>query len=167
MAELNIHCRYDSMVMIPQLRPHPKNRNIHPAAQIDRLAKIIAYQGIRAPIVVSKRSGFIVKGHGTLEAIKQNGCEHAPVVYQDFDTEDQEYAFVQSDNSIASWADLDLSGINADLADLGPDFNIEHLGIESFTLDASEKDSKGMMVTCPHCQKQFAAKGQIKRGSNA
>lgn len=130
-----IRCLYDDLVPVAKLRAHPKNRNQHPDEQIERLAKLIAYQGVRAPIVVSKRSGYIVKGHGTLGAIKKCGGKDAPVVYQEFNSEEQEYAFIQSDNAIASWAGLDLAGINADLGDLGPDFNLDMLGIKDFTLD--------------------------------
>ncbi|NDD53270.1 site-specific DNA-methyltransferase [bacterium] len=63
-----------------------------------------------------------------------------PVVYQDFDSEEAEYAFIQADNAIALWAELDLSGINADIADLGPDFDIDLLGIKNFEIDVADKD---------------------------
>lgn len=72
---MEIRCLYDELVSVDALKPHPKNRNKHPTEQIERLAKIIAYQGVRAPIVVSKRSGYIVKGHGTLQAIKHKKAE--------------------------------------------------------------------------------------------
>lgn len=136
---MKIQCVYSELVSVDSLKPHPRNRNIHPQDQIERLSKILAYQGIRAPIVVSKISGYIVKGHGTLMAIKANGATHAPVVYQDFDDETQEYAFVQSDNAVASWAELDLSGINTDLADLGPDSDIDLLGIKGFEIEVADK----------------------------
>lgn len=130
-----IQCKYDELVSVDELTPHPKNRNQHSHEQVERLSKLLIYQGVRAPIIVSKLSGHIVKGHGTLEAIKLNSWLKAPVVYQDFKDADQEYAFVQSDNAIASWAGLDLSGINSDLADLGPDFDLDLLGVKDFTLD--------------------------------
>lgn len=138
-AKMNIHCKYDELVDVKALRPHPKNRNKHPDDQIERLAKILKYQGIRAPIVVSKRSNKIVKGHGTLQAIKANQWDKAPVVYQDFEDDDQEWLFVQSDNAIASWAELDLKGINADLGELGP-FDIDLIGIKDFVVEPAEKD---------------------------
>lgn len=127
------------MVPCVELRPHPKNRNRHGDDQIQRLAKLLAYQGVRAPIVVSNRSGFIVKGHGTLLAIQANGWDKAPVVLQDFESDEVEYAFIQSDNAISSWAELDLAGINVDLADLGPDFDLDMLGIKDFILEPLEK----------------------------
>lgn len=137
-AEMNIHCKYDSLVEVSSLKPHPKNRNKHPQEQIERLAKILNYQGLRAPIVVSKLSGKIVKGHGTLEAIKLNKWEKAPVVYQEFEDKDQEWLFLQSDNAIASWAELDLSGVNTDLSELGP-FDIDLIGLKNFTVDLNER----------------------------
>lgn len=137
-AEMNIHCKYDSLVQASLLKPHPKNRNKHPEEQIERLAKILNYQGVRAPIVVSNRSGRIVKGHGTLQAIKANGWDKAPVVYQDFEDDDQEWLFLQSDNAIASWAELDVSAINSDLSELGP-FDIDLTGLRNFSVDPREK----------------------------
>lgn len=137
---MRVHCKYDALVPCHELKPYPKNRNGHPPEQIDRLAKLLAYQGIRAPIVVSNLSGCIVKGHGTLAAIQKNGWPTAPVVYQDFADETVEYGFVQSDNAVSLWAELDLSGINSDIGDLGPDFDLELLGVRYFNLDPLYED---------------------------
>ena len=41
-----------------------------------------------------------------------------------------EYADGISDNSIASWGELDLSGINTDLGTFGDDFDIDLLGLK-------------------------------------
>jgi hypothetical protein len=91
-------------------------------------------------VVASDPYCWIAKGHGTLEAIKFNGWTHAPVVDQHFESEEQLYAYVQSDNAIAEWARLNIEGINADLPDLGPDFDIDMLGIKDFVLEPAEKD---------------------------
>lgn len=154
---MDIKCKYDKLVSVKSLRPHPKNRNRHPQDQIDRLVDLLSYQGIRAPIIVSNRSSLIVKGHGTLKAIIKAGETKAPVVYQDFETEEQEYAFLQSDNAIAGWADLDFSGISIDMAELGPDLNIDMLGIKNFVVDVADKGfdpserPEKKHKTCPHC----------------
>lgn len=140
---MKVHCPYDRLVPIKELKAHPKNRNSHPDAQIDRLAKILEYQGWRYPVKVSKLSGYVTSGHGRIEAAKANGWSEVPVSYQEYTDEDQEYSDVQSDNAIAAWAELDLSGINSDLADLGPDFDLDLLGIKDFTLDPSEEDGEG------------------------
>jgi hypothetical protein len=162
-----IRCLYDELIAVKDLKPHPKNRNIHPFSQIERLSKIITYQGIRAPILVSRRSGFIVKGHGTLEAFEQAGGTLAPICWQDFDSDDQEYAFLQSDNAIAGWAELDLSGINLDIAELGPDLDLDMLGLKNFHVDPFSKGTKigsqeinssefeSFDHKCPRCKFEF------------
>jgi hypothetical protein len=71
-------------------------------------------------------------------AIKANQWDKAPVVYQDFEDDDQEWLFVQSDNAIANWAELDLKGINADLSELGP-FDIDLIGIKDFVVEPAER----------------------------
>lgn len=165
-----IHCTHDKLVKITELKPHPKNRNKHPEDQIERLTKILKYQGIRSPIKVSKRSGFITAGHGRLEAFKKLKIKQIPVNYQDYDSDEQEYADLQSDNAIALWADLDLSGINLDVPDLGPDFDIDMLGIKDFNLDfkPGTEDEQGQLdekslvfMICPHCEEKFE-KGQAR-----
>ncbi len=135
---MKIRCEYNKLVPLSELKTHPKNRNKHSKDQIDRLAHIFEYQGIRHPIIVSNLSGFIVAGHGRLEAAIKAKMEEFPVDFQDFPDAEAEYAFLVSDNSIALWAELDLSGINADLPDLGPDFDIDLLGIKNFCIDLSE-----------------------------
>lgn len=136
---MKIHCKYDTLVNINVLEDHPKNRNKHSKDQIDRLAKLYEYQGIRHPIIVSRLTDLIVAGHGRKMAAKKLGMETFPVVYQEFENHEQEYAFLQSDNAIAIWAELDLSGINSDVPELGPDFDIDLLGIRNFTIDVAEK----------------------------
>lgn len=167
--EVKIHCKFDAMVNISDLIGHPKNRNKHSKDQIDRLAKLFEYHGIRHPIIISKRSGFIVAGHGRKAAAVKLKLKTFPVVYQDFDSEEAEYAFLQADNAIALWAELDLSAINADIPDLGPDFDIDVLGIKNFTIDKinfepgteeeqGKLDEKKPLITqCPNCGECFDA----------
>jgi len=121
-----------------KLKPHPKNRNKHPKEQIERLAQILNYQGFRKPVVVSNRSGFIVEGHGRIEAALKNKWTTVPVCYQDFEDETQEYAHLTADNAIALWAELDMSGINADTMELGP-FDTDLLGIKNWESIAEDK----------------------------
>lgn len=135
MLDWIVRCKYDELVDPKTLKANPKNRNAHPPDQIKRLAQILEYQGFRYPIKVSKASGFVTSGHGRILAALESGQRLVPVNYQEYESPEQEYADVVADNSIASWADLDFSGINTDLADLGPDFDIDLLGIKDFTLD--------------------------------
>lgn len=158
---MKIHCLHDSLVSVSELVEHDKNRNFHSEEQIKRLADILKYQGWRYPIKVSKQSGKITSGHGRLLAAKLNGWDKVPVNFQDYENDDQEYADVQADNAIASWAELDFSGINSDIENLGPDLDIDMLGIKNFTLDPSEFEEpkekseaslkEAQLKTCPNC----------------
>lgn len=136
---MKVRCSHDELVDISKLKAHPDNRNDHPQDQIERLAKILEYQGWRYPVKVSNQSGFITSGHGRVLAAKHLGWKQVPVNFQDYDSEDQEYADIVSDNAIASWSELDLSTINSDIGDLGPDFDIDLLGIKDFVIEPADK----------------------------
>lgn len=138
MSEIKIHCAYDKLVPIDEIKLNPKNRNNHPKEQIDRLIKIIKYNGVRRCLTVSNQSGLLVVGHGRIEAMKQLGMTHAPVNFQDYDNPENEYADSVADNAIGLWSELDLAGINSDLGDLGPDLDIDVLDIKDFVIDPSE-----------------------------
>lgn len=99
--EPTIYCSYNALVSIENLKPNPRNPNKHPEKQIEMLAFIIQQNGWRAPITVSKQSGFIVKGHGRLEAAKSLGLKKVPVDYQDYENESLELADLLADNRIA------------------------------------------------------------------
>lgn len=158
-----IQAKEIQLVDIDSLVLNPKNNNKHPKEQIERLAKLIQYQGFRNPVVVSKRTGFVLAGHGRIEAAKIAGLKEVPAMFQDFDNEAQEYAYLTSDNAIAAWAELDLSAVNVEMLDLGPDFDIDLLGIKEFTIEPMDKledeevklnfDYK-LEVDCEHEDKQ-------------
>jgi len=93
---------------------NPRNPNTHGDSQIALLAKIIRAQGWRAPITVSNRSGFIVKGHGRLQAARLLQVAQVPVERQDYATEADEWQDMIADNRIAELAEIN----NAILKDL-------------------------------------------------
>ena len=130
-------CAYDELIEVHKLIPNPDNNNKHSKEQIERLAKIIDYQGQRSPIVVSNRSGFITKGHARLEALKSLGWERAAVDFQDYESEAMEYADITADNEIARWAELDRDSLSVKLKEL-PDLDVDILGI--LDLELSDVD---------------------------
>lgn len=140
-AKLKIECAHDALVEPHKLVPHPKNPHKHTPEQIDRLAKIIDFQGQRSPITVSSKSGFIVAGHGRLQAMQKLGWEKVAVDYQDFPDEAAEYAHIVADNAIGKdgWAELDLSQINVDFLDMGPDLDLDMLGLKDFVVEPLDK----------------------------
>jgi site-specific DNA-methyltransferase (adenine-specific) len=158
---MKVLCKYDKMLPVSEFRGFPNNPNLHSKEQVERLAKILEYQGIRAPVVISNLSGHCVKGHGTVKAIIKNGWTEIPIVYQDFSDHDQEYAYVVSDNSIASWADLDFALINNEIPEFSPDFDIDMLGIEDFEIEPADKYADKDADAIPEVKESFVKTGDI------
>lgn len=102
-----VFCVYDDIIPIEKAIPNPKNPNQHSLEQIKLLGNIIRANGWRAPITISKRSGFIVKGHGRRLAAIEIGSEYVPVDYQEYASEAEEYADLIADNRLAELATLD------------------------------------------------------------
>lgn len=134
---IEVWCAYDKLVKVDELIPHPKNPNTHPQSQIKILAQNIRYHGWRHPIVVSKLSGYIVAGHGRLEAAKELGVSIIPIEYQNFASEDNELAVLVGDNRLAELSSLDLNGLQ-DIIDgfKASDFDTILAGFEPTDLDA-------------------------------
>lgn len=109
-GDIPVYCSHDEIVDIMKVIPNPKNPNMHNDRQIEILSQVIKAQGWRKPITVSKRSGFVVSGHGRLLAALLLKAEKVPVDYQDYANEAEEYADLVADNRIA-----ELSDINEDL----------------------------------------------------
>jgi hypothetical protein len=136
---MEIKCAFKEMVPIVKLVEHPRNPNKHPEKQVKMLAKIIKYHGWRHPIIVSKRSGFVVAGHGRLMAARELGLEEVPVDYQEFESEAAEFQFLVADNKIAELAEHDDLKMVAEIKDLGlVDLDFEFLGIENLSLETLE-----------------------------
>lgn len=123
--------------------PWEKNANKHPDEQIARLCKIIQFNGFRDPLIISKRSGFLICGHARLVCAKLLKIEKVPVIYQDFRDEAEEYQFMVAHNAIADWADLNLEAIKLESIELKMD-DLELFGLKqdlknvSFVADQSE-----------------------------
>jgi len=162
---IKIHCDYTELKDVDSIVENPKNANTHTREQIERLAKIVEFQGWRHPLIISKRSGFLCAGHGRLLVAKTLGEEKVPVDFQDFDSEAEEYAFLISDNEIARWATLNEDKLLEDLKeiDLG---DIDYLGLEKIphVKDLQIKESQEIDVDefgndlkhiCPKCKFEF------------
>ena len=121
-----VFCAHDAIVPIEKLVPNPKNPNNHPEEQIKLLGRIIKATGWRQPITVSNRSGFIVKGHGRLKAAQMAGLTEAPVDYQEYASEAEEYADLVADNRLAELSEID----NAMLADIFRDIDLDEIPAE-------------------------------------
>ena len=166
---MEIKSKKIEMVETSKIVPNPKNANKHTTEQIQRLVKLIEYQGFRNPLIVSNRTGFLAVGHGRLEAAKIIGMEKVPVIYQDFENEAQEYAYLISDNEIARWAELDKELVIEELQKIELE-DIELLGcednLEIKTLEPEDLSDKNKEIDldnfgndlehqCPKCGFEF------------
>lgn len=126
-TEPAIHCLHDALVSIRDLREHPRNPNRHTQKQSDLLARIITTTGWRNPITVSRRSGFIVSGHGRLYAARTMRWAQVPIQYQDFSSDEEELQHLLADNRLAEFSQRDdaaLASILRELHSEGEDLSL-------------------------------------------
>ena len=133
---MKYHCEYSKLSPIADIVPNPQNPNTHPDEQIELLAQIIEFQGWRAPIVVSKRSGFVVRGHGRLLAAQKLNLKKVPIDEQPYESEAQEWADLIADNRIAELAEMDRSTLKdlIEKLDTG-DINLDLTGFDQASLE--------------------------------
>ena len=136
MKNVNVECAHTEMMDIEKVIPNPRNPNRHGESQINLLAKIIKAQGWRAPITVSKRSGFIVRGHGRLMAARKLGLEQVPVDVQEYESEAAEWADLIADNRLSELSDMDMGSLKDLLLDLDTgDFDMDLTGFDDKELE--------------------------------
>ena len=165
-STIPVWCSHSKLEDIVNLVPNPRNPNKHPDNQIALLAKIIRHQGWRNPIVVSDRSGFIVKGHARFQAARVLQVEQVPVDVQHYENEAMEYADLIADNRIAELAEPDMGEIKDLLQELdtgafdmeltGFDFKAQEELMTQFHVPDDNKpvDEEAMKETeheCPKC----------------
>lgn len=131
-----VFCRFDEIVDIDELKPNPANPNTHGKRQIKMLGDIIKSTGWRAPITVSKRSGFITKGHGRLMAAQEQHLKYVPIEYQEYTNEDEEHADLIADNRIAELAEIDVNKLSDLIGQMETSIPVELTG---YTQDDLQK----------------------------
>lgn len=149
MQTIKIHCKYDKLIPIEAFVPHEKNANKHPKKQIDLLARLIKFQGVRHPIIISNLSGKCVAGHGRYDALKSLDFKQIPAVYQDFEDAHQEIAFLVSDNKIQELAETDEDVLKSLALEMPDDFDLDLLGIPDFELSIPDPDKEAIQDEVP------------------
>src|SRR3990167_4668799 len=162
----SVPCSHSSMRPVASLKPNPRNPNRHSPSQIKLLAKIIKHQGFRSPIVVSRRSGLVVAGHGRIDAAKLLGLKTVPVDEQEFASDADEMAHMVADNRIAELAELDLTALPDIMAELREaHFDLDMTGydvdaLHDLDLSAGQGEQKISEDAC----KEFLKKWKVKPG---
>ena len=73
------------IVDIKTLKPDPMNARLHPERNIDSIKLSLSIYGQQTPLVVRRKSRIVIKGNGTLEAMKQMSWTKAGVIWTDLD----------------------------------------------------------------------------------
>lgn len=149
-GDIPVFCSHDAIIPIETLKPNPKNPNHHPDSQIQLLGQIIKSNGWRAPITVSNQSGYIVKGHGRLEAALAAGLTLAPVDYQNYASESEEMADLAADNRLAELSSMD--GVM--LADLLVELQ-ENGDIPTILTGYDEEDIEALLKSLEEDEEEF------------
>ncbi|MCE7886575.1 MAG: DNA methylase N-4 [Alphaproteobacteria bacterium PRO2] len=119
-----------------KLVPYDKNPRTHSPEQVNQIAASIAEFGFLNPILVDTAAG-IIAGHGRLQAAKQLGLAHVPVVVLDHLTEAQKRAYVIADNKLALNAGWDEDLLRAEMTALAAeDFDLPVIGFSDDELSA-------------------------------
>ena len=140
-------CKFDRIMPAAELAPHPKNPKRHPAKQLDRYELVVAGDsakkkkgnGWRRAIVVSRRSGFIVKGNGAWQMASRRGWE-VPVEFQDYKSDAEELRDLIADNRLSELAETDEEKLQALLAGLDA-ADLQLTGFDAGDLEKMIRDS--------------------------
>jgi hypothetical protein len=155
---INECCKYDLLMATDEVlkRFDPKNTNTHTPDSVDRMMKVLKFQGFDKPVIISKNTGILNQGHKRSLAAKKLKQAWIPVVWRTFDSIDQEKAASISDNATGQESKIDMAIVNELVSDFDP-ITLEDpdiLGLKDFTPVPEDKfdtlkDRKETL--CPHC----------------
>ncbi len=135
-----VHCKHDAIVSAAELKFYPGNFNKHPKRQLEVMHRIISGNGWRRPVVVSKLSGFITRGNGTVEMAKARDM-HVPVEYQDYKSRREEIRDLIADKKAGELAEDDEDALRKLLSELDKE-EIEFTGVLPGELEALIRDAE-------------------------
>jgi len=119
-----IVAREVELVLLGDLRPHPKNYRSHPEDQLEHLRQSLREHGWYRNVLIA-RDGTILGGHGIVEAAKSLGLREAPAVRLDLDPDEpRALKVLTADNELARLAEVDdrlLSELLKEVKDFDPE----------------------------------------------
>jgi ParB-like chromosome segregation protein Spo0J len=122
---------------IADLRPYSRNARTHSPKQIVQIVASIRTFGFNNPVLIDK-AGFIIAGHGRVEAAKQLGLDKVPVIRFEHLGEDLKRAYILADNRLAEKAGWDREILAIELQHLvlvDTGFDISITGFELAEID--------------------------------
>lgn len=95
------------VVLLSDLKPHPRNYKTHPPEQIAHLKESLREHGVYRNIVVA-RDGTILAGHGVAQAARELGLKKILARRMDIDPASPEaLKIVVADNELPKFAEVD------------------------------------------------------------
>ena len=131
-----VFCSHDKLIPAYKAIPNPRNPNQHSERQIAMLGNIIQSNGWRQPITISRRSGFVVKGHGRLSAALKKGWTEIPVDYQEYASDAEEWSDLIADNRLAELSEIDNKLLLDLIGEIGGDAPLELTGFDQDDIQA-------------------------------
>jgi hypothetical protein len=127
-------------VEISRLKPHPSNARTHDVPKIQRSLERF---GQVNPIVVQKSTGYIIKGHGTVEAATRLKWSTIDVQIVDMD-DDTALGYLIADNATSDSSGYDKRKL---LGVLQSALSLEGLGFDEDDIEALNEDVNGKKET--------------------
>ena len=116
MLDLNMNNTEITLINPLQLKPHPSNAKKHPKKQVEAIADSIKRYGFNIPVVV--RNGYILAGHGRVEASKLLRLNVVPCIVLDHLTDEEARAFIIADNRTSELGEWDRDKLYDELKSL-------------------------------------------------
>ena len=142
-----VHCKFDKIVAASSLKLYEGNYNKHPAKQLDRMYKVIAGNGKkpgngwRRCVVISKLSGMVTKGNGTVQMAARQGLD-VPVEFQNYRNRSEEIRDLVADNKLSALAEEDTDALKKLLGELdASDIELTAVTTEDFEKLLAETDA--------------------------
>ncbi|CAB4128433.1 DNA methylase N-4/N-6 [uncultured Caudovirales phage] len=124
-----------SICLLRDLNPFPKNSRTHSDAQIAQIAQSITEYGFTNPVLIDE-DNTIVAGHGRVLAATKLGITELPCIILQGLSEAQRRAYVIADNKLALNAGWDIDILLSEIQLLKDDsFDIEMTGFSLDELD--------------------------------
>lgn len=153
---------------ISVLLPDPSNERRHGEKNINAIKGSLKQWGQVEPLILNKRTGLLIGGHGRVEAMKSLGMTEVDVVEVDLDNT-QAAGLRNALNRTGELAEWDMKALGSTLHGLREDgFDLNEIGFDVSDLDAILGDSDikipseakgsttdGDKVMCPACDHEF------------
>jgi len=152
-----------------EVEPHPRNPRIHTEDQIQWLQRSIQEYGDgKIAISFQKSTGYVLTGHGLIEAKKKEGKTGSWMMELDF-PEGKAEAWMIADNKLqerSSWNIEERDVLIRELQDMGVEIERTGFTQEEIEIPAFEPTTQGQQprldqkspIVCPECGHEFIPK---------